>query len=83
MEATRNSWKCSFQSSYQTRHYNPQLDSCTIQVVSLLKERFPSFSDALAADIAMSPTVVGADQRSAINITDGASATQVTTLHLE
>ena len=45
------------------------------KVVSLLKERFPVLSDALAADVTMSPTVVGADQKSSINITDGAAAT--------
>jgi len=46
-----------------------------IQVVNLLKERFPSLTEALLADIAMSPTVIGADQKSVINITDGAAAT--------
>jgi hypothetical protein len=45
------------------------------QVVNLLKERFPSLTEALLADIAMSPTVIGADQKSVINITDGAAAT--------
>jgi len=45
------------------------------KVVNLLKERFPSLTEALLADIAMSPTVVGADQKSVINITDGAAAT--------
>lgn len=45
------------------------------KVVNLLKERFPSLTEALLADIAMSPTVIGADQKSVINITDGAAAT--------
>lgn len=45
------------------------------QVVNLLKERFPSLTEALLADIAMSPTVIGADQKSVVNITDGAAAT--------
>jgi len=45
------------------------------KVVNLLKARFPSLMEALLADIAMSPTVIGADQKSVINITDGAAAT--------
>jgi len=52
-----------------TRAYNDT------KVVNLLKERFPSLTEALLADIALSPTVVGADQKSVINITDGAAAT--------
>jgi len=52
-----------------TRAYNDT------KVVNLLKERFPSLTEALLADIAMSPTVIGADQKSVINITDGAAAT--------
>jgi hypothetical protein len=45
------------------------------QVVNLLKERFPSLTEALLADVALSPTLIGADQRSVLNITDGAATT--------
>jgi hypothetical protein len=44
-------------------------------VLNLLKERFPSLSEALLADVEMSKTVIGADQKSVLNITDGAAAT--------
>lgn len=44
-------------------------------MVTLLKERLPALAEALQADVAISPTVIGADQKSVLNITDGAAAT--------
>lgn len=45
-----------------------------MQVLSLLQERFPEFEQALRADTSLSDILIGADQRSALNMTDGAAA---------
>lgn len=68
LEKARDTWQC------QSALCNTTT-GLTRQVVNLLKERFPALSEALLADVTMSPTVIGADQKSVLNITDGAAAT--------
>ena len=68
METKRDTWQCELVLRSAPTPANGE-------VVNLLKERFPSLSEALLADVAMSPTVIGADQKSVLNITDGAAAT--------
>jgi hypothetical protein len=46
-------------------------------VLSLLQERFPILAKALHADAAVSDILVAADQRSATNLSDGATDTYV------
>ncbi|ORY33513.1 putative aldehyde dehydrogenase [Naematelia encephala] len=47
------------------------------RVLSLLQERFDELAQALKHDVAVSDILIGADQRSASNLVDGASSTAI------